>query len=112
LPNYDFLARNLQMDAGLISGIAGTAIGLMGAGLGTFFSVVNARGPGERALTVRLALAGWLWMAALVAWLLLMPHPWRQGAVLLTLPPLLSIPWLNRRLAQCRSEDEIAGPPK
>jgi hypothetical protein len=62
------------MDANLIAGVAGGVIGLMGAGVGTFFSIRNADGPRERALMLRLAALGWLWVAALTGWLLLAPR--------------------------------------
>jgi hypothetical protein len=94
------------MDVGMVGGVAGGVLGLAGAAIGTFVSVVNTRGPRERAYMVRLAALGWLWVAVLVAWLLLAPSPWNRAAVLLTLPPLLSIPWLNRGLARARTEDQ------
>ncbi len=94
------------MDAGMAGGIAGGVIGVMGGVIGTYFSLRNTTRPRERALLLRLAALCWLWLAGLVAWLLLMPRPWNQAAVLLNLPILLSIPRMNRWLARARSEDE------
>jgi uncharacterized membrane protein YfcA len=94
------------MDPGMAGGIAGAVIGVMGGVLGTYASVRNATRPRERALTNRLAALGWTWMAAMAGWLILMPRPWNQAAVLLNLPVLLAIPWGNRVLARARTEDE------
>ena len=94
------------MDAGTAGGIIGGVIGVMGGVIGTYFGMRNTSVPRERALMIRFATLGWLWMAALMAWLFLMPRPWDQAAIFLNLPLLLSIPWGNRKLAQARSEDE------
>jgi hypothetical protein len=94
-----------EMDAGMAGGIAGAVIGVMGGVLGTYASVRNATRPRERALTNRLAALGWTWMAAMAAWLILMPRPWNQEAILMNLPMLLAIPEGNRMVARARAED-------
>jgi hypothetical protein len=96
------------MHPGLIGGIAGSVIGVMGGAIGTYFSIRNTGRPRERALMIRLSVLAWLWIAALMAWLFLMPRPWNQAAFLLNLPLLLSIPRWNRRLALARAEDKSA----
>lgn len=97
------------MDAGMAGGIAGGVIGVMGGVLGTYASIRNAKRPRERALMIRLAGLCWIWLAALIAWMFLAPRPWNQAAFLFNLPLLLSIPWMNRKLARARAEDEAKG---
>src|SRR4051812_45577103 len=92
-------ARSRRMDAGTAGGLAGGIIGVMGGVLGTYFSIRNSMRPRERSLMLKLAAATWIWLAALLAWLFLMPHPWNQGAFVLNLPYLLSIPRMNCWLA-------------
>ena len=94
------------MDAGTACGLAGSMMGLMGGAIGTYFSVVNTRKPRERALMIRIAVLGWLWMAALIGLLFLLPVPWNQMAMLLNVPVLMLIPAGNRKLAVARAEDE------
>jgi hypothetical protein len=93
------------MDAGTVGGIAGGVVGCMGGLIGTYFSVVNATRPRERALTIRFAVACWLWLAAVMTLSVLVPQPWRGLAPLGCLITL-AIPWCNRRLALARAEDE------
>jgi uncharacterized membrane protein YfcA len=94
------------MDAGMAGGIAGGVIGVMGGVIGTYFSIRNSKRPKERALAIRLATLGWVWLSAMTAWVFLMPRPWNQAAILLNLPLLLSLPRMNRWLARARAEDE------
>ena len=95
------------MDQGMVGGIAGGIIGVMGGVIGTSFMIMNTNGPRERAVAIRGAIAMWLWMIAMVAWLFLMPRPWNQVPILLTtLPLMFVIPLGNRRLARAQAEDE------
>jgi hypothetical protein len=55
---------------------------------------------------IRLTMLGWAWLAGMMAWLCLMPRPWNQIAFVMNMPLLLSIPRMNRRLAQAREADE------
>ena len=97
------------MNGGMAGGIAGGMIGVMGGLLGTAVSIINAKKPRERAMTIRFAALLWLWMGALAAWAVLMPSPWRQLTTLGIIPTLLTIPRVNRRLALARAEDESVG---
>lgn len=95
------------MHPGLIGAIAGATIAVMGGAVGAYCSVKNATKPRERALMLRWAGISGVWMAALLAWLFLMPWGWGQAACLvLVLPYQLSIPWFNRRAALARALDE------
>ena len=94
------------MDVGVIGGVVGGTLGLAGALVGTYSGLRGAAGPRHRAAMLGLAVAGWLWVGLLVAWLLLMPAPWDRGAVLLTLPVLLVLPLGRRALARARAADE------
>jgi hypothetical protein len=60
-------------------------------------------------LMIRLAALVWLLIPALVAWLFLVPQPWKPLASLVGAPLSLSIPWMNRRLARARAEDASRG---
>ncbi|MDG3004491.1 hypothetical protein [Paludisphaera mucosa] len=94
------------MDAGTAGAIAGSVVGLMGGVVGTWFGVANTSRPRERGVAIRLAALTWAWLAVVVAWMLLAPRPWNQAAQLMTLPALLAIPRMNRRLARARFEDQ------
>jgi len=98
------------MDAGLAGGLAGGVVGVMGGVIGTYCSIRNAKGPRERALTIRLSALCWAWMTALIALAFLAPRPSGQLALLLNLPLLLGIPRMNRRLDQARAQDEGCRP--
>ena len=100
-----------MIDQGMIGGIAGGVIGVVGGVIGTYFGIRGTNGPRQRAFAIRIMALVWLWMAAVVAWLFLMPRPWGQLAVFGNLPVLLSIPWGNRRLARARVEDEAESRP-
>lgn len=97
------------MDTGMAGGIAGSVIGVMGGVIGTYCSIRNSTRPRERALMIRLAALGWLWMTVFAAWVVLMPRPWDQAAIPLTLLVLLWLPRGNRWLARVRAEDEAEG---
>jgi hypothetical protein len=93
------------MDAGMVGGIAGGVIGCMGGVIGTYFSLVNASRPRERALTIWFAVGFWLWIAAVLTFALLAPRPWGRLAPMGTLVTV-AIPWCDRKLALARARDE------
>jgi len=94
------------MHPGLIGAIAGGLIGMMGGAIGVYVSLKNATRPRERSLMVRFAGFSAVWLCVLCAWLFLMPSPWGQWAVVLSLPALLVIPWINRRAIRARALDQ------
>lgn len=96
------------MDPGLAGGIAGGVIGVMGGLIGTIVGVKNTSKPRERAFAVRMAALMWGCMAAAALWVFLAPRPWNQGAMLFSMPILMLIPAMNRRMAAARAEDERA----
>jgi hypothetical protein len=97
--------RGWAMNPGLVGGIIGSVVGVLGGLVGTYFSIKNASRPKGRALMIRLAVVGWLWMAWMLAWIVVMPAPWRACAALWNLPLLFMIPRWNRSLAQLQLED-------
>jgi hypothetical protein len=99
------------MDAGTAGGIAGGVVGCMGGLIGTYFSIANASGPRERALTIRFAAACWLWLAAVMALMFLLPRPWGQLLIPLGPAPTLAIPWCNRKIAAAQAEDRASHEP-
>ena len=80
----------------------------MGGLIGTYVSIAGASGPRERALTIRFAAACWLWLAAVMALILLLPRPWGQLLIPLGPAPTLAVPWCNRKLAAARALDEAS----
>jgi hypothetical protein len=48
------------MDMNLMVAIVGSAIGLLGAALGTYFSIKSTRTPAERRFVVMFCIAGWV----------------------------------------------------
>jgi len=94
------------MNAGLIGGIAGCAIGVIGGLVGTYASIRNTSGPRERAFTVKASIIGWIAAAVFLALLLLLPSPWR---LLLWIPYAILLPlgitaW-NRTQRRIREEE-------
>jgi len=96
------------MDAGTAGGIAGGVVGCMGGLIGTYVSIANASGPRERALTIKFAAACWLWLAAVMALIVLLPRPWGQLFIPLGPAPTLAIPWCNRKLAAAQADDKAS----
>jgi hypothetical protein len=94
------------MDAGTVGGLVGSAIGVLGGALGTYFSIKNTSGPKERSFVVRAAVVAWLAVLALVAGLLLIPRPynwflWIPYGVLLA----VGIRYWNRKQAEIRNQE-------
>ncbi len=97
------------MDLGLVGGIAGGVAGLVGGVVGTYVSLKKVRGPRERALAIRLVVAIWLWLSAMMAWIFLVPRPWGHLVLLFHLPlmaMIAALPRINRALARAQDEDE------
>jgi fatty acid desaturase len=90
----------------LIGGIGGSAIGILGGVIGTYFSVMNTAGPRERAFMIRAAALAWVAVAAFLAALWWIPFPYR---FLLWLPYVLALPLAiragNRRQERIRREE-------
>jgi len=97
------------MHPGLIGGIAGSAIGIGGGIVGTYFSIKNTKTPAERRFVVQVAIATW---AALILLLglplaLSLAHVIPQWAYWITfclffvlLGP--GINWMNKRQRKLR----------
>jgi hypothetical protein len=98
-----------MMDAGTVGGLVGSALGVLGGAVGTYFSIKNTSGPKERSFVIRAAVVAWLVVLALVAGLLLIPRPynwflWIPYGVLLA----VGIRHWNRKQAEIRNQ-EIRG---
>lgn len=95
------------MDAGTVGGIIGGLIGLAGGVAGTFASVHTTRGPRERQLIVRAAVAMWAGIGLFLALHLVLPSPYRW---LIWIPYgmglALAVVTLNRKQRAIRSEEE------
>ena len=89
-----------------IGAIAGSAIGLAGGVIGTYFGIKNTNGLRERHFMIRAAAVCWIGGLAFFALLLALPDPyrwlvWIPYAVLLP----LGITWGNRRQQAIRDEE-------
>src|SRR5436305_5615293 len=86
--------------------ILGSAIGVAGGALGTYFSVRNTKGPRERSFMVRVALACWLLVLAFAAGIVLLPGWYKHLlAVPYVIVLLVGIRWCNRAQARIRKEE-------
>ena len=97
------------MDAGMMGGIIGSAIGLAGGVIGTYFSIRNTSGPRERTFMIKVSAIAWIAVTAFLAGLLLLPKPYNWFLWLpygIALP--LGIRWCNQRQLKIRAEDEAA----
>ena len=65
------------MNPGLIGGILGSVMGVLGGLVGTYFSIHNTNGPGERAFMVKCAMFGWIGIAVFLGLMIFLPHPYR-----------------------------------
>ena len=91
---------------GLIGAIVGSAVGVLGGVIGTYFSIKNTGEPRERAFVIKASVVCWIAVIAFVATMWLIPHPhrhwlWLPYAVLLPLDIFAG----NRRQWQIRKEE-------
>ena len=101
------------MHPGMIGGIVGGVIGLAGGVVGTYFSIKNARGPGERAFMIKASIIGWVAILLFLGLLLTLPNPykwfmWVPYSILLP----LGIVYSNKKLRNIRqeeSQDDMGG---
>jgi len=94
------------MNPGLIGGIAGCVIGCIGGAIGTAASIRNTLSPRERAFAIKASIIGWIAGIIFIAFLLLLPTPWRFALWLAygILLPLGIIQW-NRTQQRIRNEE-------
>jgi hypothetical protein len=93
---------------GLLGAIIGSAVGVLGGIVGTYFSVKNTRGPRERAFVIKASILAWVLVAGLAGAMLILPSPlrywlWLPYAVIL----LLGIVAWNRKQAKIRQEESL-----
>ncbi|OVE75740.1 hypothetical protein BVX97_03595 [bacterium E08(2017)] len=65
------------MNPGLLGAIAGSALGVLGGVVGTYFSIKNTNGPQERSFIIKCSIAIWLCLGLFLAALCLLPNPYR-----------------------------------
>ena len=91
------------MTADMIGGVLGSAVGLAGGIIGTYFSIKNADGPGERNLVYRFVIAISIGIGIFLIGLFTFPAPYNH---LLWIPYCLmlsvSIRRYNETLARIR----------
>jgi hypothetical protein len=88
--------------------VGGSAIGVLGGVVGTYFSVRNTNGPRERAFMLRVAAVAWLAVTAFLVGVWLTPAPFRG---LLWVPYGVALPLAiqrtNLRQGQIRQEEAV-----
>lgn len=98
------------MDAGLIGGIIGGAIGLGGGAIGTYYSIRNTQGPRERSFMITVSAIAWIAISGFLVGLLMLPKPYNW---LLWVPYGIALPlsirWCNQRQLKIRAEDAASG---
>jgi Ca2+/Na+ antiporter len=99
-----------------IGGIAGSAIGLAGGIVGTYFSIRNTQGPRERSFMIKFAIVAWVFMLVFLALLFALPNPFRW---LLWIPYAVFLPMAIRygnlkqqALRNEESQQQAFRPPK
>jgi len=99
------------VDIGVMGGvIVGSALGLAGGVIGTYFSIKNTSGAGERAFMIRVSAVAWVAITLFLVGLLMLPKPfnwllWVPYGIALP----LSIRWCNRRQRQIRAAEAATG---
>ncbi len=97
-----------QRMVGLVGGIAGGLIGLMGAAIGTYYSIRNTNGPRERAFVIRSAVGFGIAVAVLaVAPWFAPPSVRAMVAACFGLAIAPAIHFLNRRQERIRREEAL-----
>ena len=66
------------MHPGTIAAIAGSAIGIFGGIVGTYFSIKNTNGPKERSFVIKASAMTWVAVAVFLSALLLLPSPYNN----------------------------------
>lgn len=66
------------MHPGTICAIAGSAIGVFGGIVGTYFSIKNTIGPNERSFVMKASALTWVTVVIFLCGLLLLPSPYNN----------------------------------
>ena len=94
------------MNPGLIGGIIGSAVGLLGGIAGTYFSIKNTKGSGERAFMIKASIIGWVFVLVFVLGMCLIPGLYKLWLVPVYVVSLVGGVFLgNKKQAQIRSEE-------
>ena len=97
----------------MIAGIAGSAIGVLGGLVGTYYSIRSTNGPREQAFMIKSSIYGWAGIAVFLVLLFLVPHPYRW---FLCVPYGVALPVAiircNRTQARIRAEESAGGQPR
>ena len=91
------------MNGDVVAGLVGSAIGVLGGAIGTYFSITNTKSPEERRFMIHASLAVWLAVSLFLAAVFLLPRPWIDAVRLLYVISLIFvIHYINRRQAAIR----------
>jgi hypothetical protein len=95
------------MDPGAIGGWVGSAVGVLGGVIGTYFTIKNTKGPRERAFTIKASIICWLFVVSFLAGLWLIP-PWYNMLLWAPYPILLMFGVRKWNQTQLRIRQEEA----
>jgi hypothetical protein len=76
--SFSLSSKEPDMQPGTIVGIVGSAIGICGGMVGTYFSIRNTNGPKERSFVIKATAMTWLAVAIFLCALLLLPSPYNK----------------------------------
>ena len=92
-----------MLDAGMLSAIIGSSVGLAGGAFGTWMSIRNTPPGLQRTLMVKASIVCWVFILSFVALVFLLPTPWKWWLWVLYGPALLFfIYYVNKGLANAR----------
>ncbi|MGA2802548.1 MAG: hypothetical protein ABSE97_09320 [Verrucomicrobiota bacterium] len=94
------------MNLGIVGGVAGSVVGVLGGLVGTYFSIKNTKGPRERAFMVKASIVGWVFVAAFVLGMCLLPGVYKICLVPIYVVVLVTgIRFGNKKQAEIRLEE-------
>ena len=95
--------------SGWIGAILGTALGITGGLIGTYFSIKNTNGPRERGFMIRASIVCWILVILFLGLMFILPSPHRY---LLWIPYAILLPLgivVGNRIQKRIMEEESGG---
>jgi hypothetical protein len=96
------------MDPGTLGGWVGSAVGVLGGVIGTYFTIKNTNGPRERAFTIKASIICWLFVVSFLVGLWLIP-PWYNMLLWVPYPIILIFGIRKWNQTQLRIREEEVG---
>jgi uncharacterized membrane protein YfcA len=93
------------MDTANIGGIIGSALGILGGVIGTYFSIRSTNSPRERRFVIRAAILVWLALGLMVVTAFYRPALREWAWVPVGVMVVVGVPFCNRRQETIRLEE-------